>query len=75
VNAKDDCTLALCKCGRAVFIGVTRMLDKDSKKEVGALAIAGYDIKHIPTDEAKNIDFGCHCEEKKCDKTVDMFGV
>ena len=68
-----DVTAAMCKCGRAVFIGVTHMLDKDSIKEVGQLAVGGYDIKHITVDEARVIDFGCGCPEKKEPKTGELF--
>jgi hypothetical protein len=68
-----DVTAAFCKCKRAVFIGVTHMLDKASKKEVGELAVAGYDIKHITVDEARLIDFGCECPEKEENKNGELF--
>jgi hypothetical protein len=68
-----DVTAAICKCKRAVFIGVTHMLDKANKKEVGELAVSGYDITHITVAEARKMDFGCHCPDKRCDKTEDMF--
>lgn len=68
-----DVTAAICKCKRAVFIGVTHMLDKDNVKEVGKLAVAGYEITHITVDDARTINFGCECPEKKEPKTGELF--
>lgn len=58
---KADCTVAICKCGRCVIMAVTQRISRETKKELGDAAADGCDIKHMPAEEVRKLDFGCRC--------------
>ena len=68
-----DCTVVFCKCKRAVFLGVTDLLDKSSFKEIGEMVAAGCEVKHMQVVDGRQIDFGCECPEKQKAVTGDLF--
>lgn len=56
-----DCVAAICKCGNAVFVSVSDRLDRTDRRELGTLAAAGCDVKHLPAKDARKLSFGCKC--------------
>lgn len=59
---KADCVVAVCKCGGATIMCVTEYMSKETRKELGDAAANGCDIKHMPAEEVRKMDFGCKCQ-------------
>jgi len=67
----DDCVVAVCKCGGAVIMCLTKHMSAETKAELGEAAAEGCDIKHMPAEEVRRMNFGCLC--KKSGVTKDLF--
>ena len=69
-----DCTVVFCKCKRAVFLGVTHLLEKSDYREIGEMVAEGCEVRHMQVVDGRQVDFGCECPKKKDDTTGDLFG-
>lgn len=60
---ETDCIVARCKgCEGLVFASKP---DKDAEKEVGKLAIAGFQIETMHVEDVRKSKFGCECKKEK----------
>lgn len=62
---ESDYTVAVCRCGNAVFAGATYRLDRKDKNLLGRFAASGHDIRHMPIEQVRQTKFICTCPKAK----------
>lgn len=60
---KDDCTVAVCRCGRAVVVAVTEHMSLAAQHACDEAAANGYEMMRLTAKDARKLPFGCKCEK------------
>ena len=68
-----DVTVAICKCGAAVFMVVTSTMGKTDHMELGELIQRGCEVKHTSAVQARQFQFGCKCASRQRIATAERF--